>query len=412
MIDETRFHRWVDSQKDRILRTLIELVNIDTSSPNESRAYPYLMEYLEELGLSPRVEPFPAGIEDHPSYSPSEQVAPGVERSNIRCSLELPGVRRRTVFNVHLDVVPAGESFPRAFDAEIRNGFVYGRGAADTKNNLVMLCEAIRFLKDSNIPLSRNVGVDIVSEEEIGGNGTLACILNGVEADEVVVLEGTGLQVFCGHRGCLTFRVKVTGRAVHMGAYATGVSAIECAIRIIQRLKELEARFMEEVKDDPYFHVWQGLTPVLIGRMEGGEWPGTVPASCTITGNIGFLPRYTIEQVKEMLTDAIRSIDDPWIPEHFEISYPGLKNEAFLTDRDADVVRSLLAAARACGSDQEKAYGWKVSCDGRLYSRLMGGIPTVIFGCGRLEDKHSDHERIAIDELFQGMRILAGFLSN
>ncbi len=41
---------------------------------------------------------------------------------------------------------------------------------------------------------------------------------------------------------------------------------------------------------------------------------------------------------------------------------------------------------------------------------MLDNIPAVIFGCGKLEDKHSDHERIAIDELFTGMMVLVNYL--
>jgi len=410
MVDDRQFSEWAEAEGPRILQTLIDLVNIDTTTPNEWRAYPYLMEYLGGIGLNPRLEPFPDGIAGHPSYSSSVLLAAGTERCNIRGGLEPPEAGRKVVFNTHFDVVPATPEFKSAFHGHVKDGFVHGRGSSDSKGSLIMFCEAIRFLLSRGIPIRKRIGIDLVSEEEIGGNGTLACILNGVEADEIVVVEGTELQVYCGHRGCLTFSVKAIGKPVHMGAYATGVSSIDCAFKIIQRLRELEARFMAEAKTDPYFDIWEGLTPVLIGQIQGGEWPGSVPENCRITGNIGFLPRYTIEQIKQMLVEKIDTMGDPWIPEHYEISYPGLKNEAYLTDRGERVVEELLRAARRCGTGQERAYGWKVSCDARLYSRLLN-IPTVIFGCGSLKYAHSNAERIAIDDLFAGMKIVANYLT-
>ena len=410
MIDETLFSQWVQREQPRILQTLIDLVNIDTSTPNEPKAFGYLMDYLGGLGLAPRIEPFPEGIEKHPYYSDSAMIPPGARRANVRGSYDPPGAGRRVVYNSHLDVVPATAEFRNAFRGWIEDGYVHGRGSCDTKGNLITFCEAIRFLQAAGIPIRKRIGLDVVAEEEIGGNGTLACILNGAEADEVLVGEGTELQVFCGHRGCLTFRVKLTGKPVHMGAYLQGVSAIECAFKVIARLKELEARFMAEARTDPYFDIWEGLTPVLIGQIAVGEWPGSVPESCTITGNIGFLPRYTIEQVKARLVEQIETMGDEWIARHYQISYPGLKNEAYLTDRDEPVVKDLLAAARRCGTGQEKAYGWKVSCDARLYGRMLK-VPTVIFGAGALKHKHSNIERISIEEIFRAMKVLANYLA-
>ena len=172
----------------------------------------------------------------------------------------------------------------------------------------------------------------------------------------------------------------------------------------------MEAQFLAEVETDAYFNIWDGLTPMLVGQIDGGEWFNTVPEGCWFMGNIGFLPRYTLADIKRMIVEKIETIDDPWIRDHYEISYPALKNEAFVTDRDEPVVRELLAAGRACGTEQEQSYGWKVSCDARLYSRMLE-IPTVIFGCGSLEYAHSNAERLSIDALFQGMQIAANYLA-
>ena len=115
---------------------------------------------------------------------------------------------------------------------------ILGRGACDTKNNLVMLVEAIRFLREAGIPLWRTPILDLPIEEEIGGNGTLNLLLHNPSADEAVCLEPTGLQVLRGHRGCLSFQVDVHGRSVHMGSTGTGLDAIAGAIDVIAALRQ------------------------------------------------------------------------------------------------------------------------------------------------------------------------------
>lgn len=402
--------RWIDSQRDRIARSLIELVNLPTVTPNEAAAYEPLAAYVRSAGLTPRIEDFPADLDKHLAYTDNARIDPKVRRANVRADFDPPGAARKVTFNTHFDVVPAGADFPDAFAARVEDGAVVGRGASDSKGHVVMVCEAVRFLREAGIPIRKRIGLDFVIEEEVGGNGTLACIVNRCDADEIIVLEGTELNVYNGHRGCLSFKVDLAGRAAHMGEYLRGVSAIDKAFAVIARLKELEARFMAEARTDPYFSIYEGLTPVLIGQISGGDWFNIVPRQCSVTGSVGFLPRYTIGDIKQMLVEKIETIDDPWIREHYAISYPALKNEAFLTDESQPVVRDMLAASRACGGKQDRPYGWKVSCDARLYSRVAGK-PTVIFGCGALTEAHTNHERLPLERLFAGMKVLAQYLS-
>src|SRR5699024_8950243 len=122
-----------------------------------------------------------------------------------------------------------------------KDGFMYGRGACDTKNNLIMLVEAIRFLNDNNIPMQKNVELDLVIEEEVSGNGTISSIMHGIDVDTVIVMEPTDLKVYRGHRGCITANFEIKGKSVHMGSNQTGINAIECGYHLIKRLKVYEA---------------------------------------------------------------------------------------------------------------------------------------------------------------------------
>ncbi len=362
-------------------------------------------EWLAELGFRTRREHIHPDVAAHPAHTlhPASDLSAG--RSNLRAAragaTDEPGV----LFNCHADVVPPSRAHGRSFEPELRGGAIYGRGTADTKGNLVMLLEALRFLDAEGIATPRPVSIDVVMEEEIGGNGTLSTILHGVEAAEVVVLEPTSLQVFRGHRGCLTFGVDVVGRPVHMGADQEGVSAVHAAMELIAELRSLEARMLEEARADPDFAVWRRPLQVNVGRVQGGEWPGSVPARCTVEGNMGFLARYSVPDAQRVFGECIAGFAERWSAVSHEVRYPGLRTEGYMLPADAPLVGALSAAVRQKGS-----HGWLVSCDARLYARLLG-LPTVIFGAGRLTDAHGDDEHVAMDEIRDGALALAHFLT-
>jgi acetylornithine deacetylase len=249
--------------------------------------------------------------------------------------------------------------------------------------------------------------LDVPVEEEIGGNGTLSSLLYDEHFDEAICLEPTELRVFRGHRGCLTFKVSITGRSVHMGGGETGIDAIASAIDLIMRLRVLEQELLLEAKNDPAFRDWPKPLQLNVGMIEGGEWSGSVPEHCTVVADIGFLPSYSLEQIQERVREVCvlpPSDNAPSIDVDF---HTGLRNDAYLSDAEAPLIQELLVAADV---EPREAIGWNVSCDARLYAKVSG-VPTAIFGSGSLTNAHSPHEHVLISELGKGIGVLAAFLS-
>lgn len=403
---------WFQTQKQKMVNELIEYINIDTSTPKESDAALFLQKYLESVGAQMVSEPFHQELKSHYACSPHPLSEISENRFNYRCVLASASdtEAKRTLFNCHVDVVPATDDFARAFDGYEKDGFVYGRGACDTKNNLIMLVEAVRYMKEHAIPFRRHVLLDMPIEEEIGGNGTLSTILTRVDADEIVCLEPTSLEVFRGHRGCLTFEIEVVGRAVHMGGDATGINAIEESYNVISRLKKLEARLLENAASDPAFNDWLRPLQMNIGVINGGEWSGSVPERCIIRGDLGFLPPSRLEEVQQWIQQACQEVENEWVREKLRFRFDGLKNDACLTSGDSQIVIDMVNACKNSGLENQRMIGWNVSCDARHYEKVADK-PVIIFGSGSLTDAHSAHEKVSLNELMIGIAILVSFLS-
>ncbi len=69
--------------------------------------------------------------------------------------------------------------------------------------------------------LRGDVLAHLVVEEEVGGNGTLAMVRRGEQADGCVVMEPTDLRILSSVRGAVWFRVICTGRPGHSGSAGT-----------------------------------------------------------------------------------------------------------------------------------------------------------------------------------------------
>jgi acetylornithine deacetylase len=272
-----------------------------------------------------------------------------------------------------------------------------------------MLLAALEFLLEADITRLRDVEVDLVIEEEIGGNGALSAVLHGRRVDEVVVLEPTGLEVFHGHRGCLEFVAELRGRGTHMGG-PNGLSAITGAFEFAGAVRRLEQRILEEARTHPSFSGWERPVQINLGRIEGGEWHGSVPELCRVWCALGFLPERSVAEVKALLRKTVADLPDPWWRTHTRLEYDGIHNEGYLGDANAAVCEALRRATWRAGMPSAGPRAWNVSCDARLYARELG-VPTVIYGVGSLAEAHSSHEQLPLDELESGALALIYFLT-
>ena len=135
---------------DRLSRYL----QIDTINPpgNESRGVEFLAGILDRAGIA---------------YETAES-APG--RGNIWAKLK-GGDKPALVLLHHIDVVPANRKY-WSFDplsGQVKDGYVYGRGAIDTKGLGIAQLQAFLALKESGQKLNRDVLLVATADEEAGG---------------------------------------------------------------------------------------------------------------------------------------------------------------------------------------------------------------------------------------------------
>ena len=133
------------------------------------------------------------------------------------------------MFAGHTDVVPSGppenwQSPP--FEPTIRDGLLYGRGAADMKSSLAAMIYAVTAFVDENPDHPGTISFLITSDEEGEAiHGTRHAITQlahrGIKPDFCVVGEPSSSQhlgdvVRCGRRGSLNGLVTIKGVQGHV----------------------------------------------------------------------------------------------------------------------------------------------------------------------------------------------------
>lgn len=213
------------------LRHLQALIRINTVNPpgNEMQVAKYLDSTLKS-----------AGIETH-LFEP----APG--RAAFVARLKGNGSKQPVVIMAHMDVVGVERDkwTVDPFAAEIRDGYLYGRGAIDDKGMLAANLETMLLLKryvvDAGVALARDVVFVANSDEEAGGDlGMKWLIANHPELvkGEFALNEGGRTRIVRGKP--LYVAVQNTEKVSHMVTVTArgpgGHAAIPLAGNAILRL--------------------------------------------------------------------------------------------------------------------------------------------------------------------------------
>ena len=139
---------------DEALDWLQQFIRVDTINPpgNETRAVEFIGNILEAEGIG---------------YQTAES-APG--RGNIWARLE-GGDEPALILMQHTDVVPADPKYwtTDPLSGEIKDGYLWGRGALDMKGTGISQLATFISLKRAGLPLNRDVILVATADEEAGG---------------------------------------------------------------------------------------------------------------------------------------------------------------------------------------------------------------------------------------------------
>jgi len=389
---------------------LCDMIRIPSVRGNEGPVNRLVAERMRGLCTGAELMQIPESFKDDPLYS---WPLPGLtyeNTQNLRLSIAgaAPETSRSLIFNAHSDVVPPSKNQENAFQPTVRDGVVYGRGACDDKGQIAVLHLLLSTLQKLHLQPRGNVTIDIVVEEENGGNGTLFMTRHPVHADGAIVLEASERKIFAAVRGAVWFEVICRGKPGHSGRASDVVSALKEAVKAMGVLEEYHDKLLAASRGiNPLFDAYANPMPVTFGMLHSGDWPATAPALASIKGVFGFLPNTNIKAVQQGMTDAIRNSPHEYLREHFEIQFNMLNNEGNELPVDHPLVQEMMSAARDTGAPMEVS-AMTAACDAWRYALM--GIPTMVMGAGSLKYAHSNEEQIAVEEIKETARTLLRFL--
>lgn len=404
---------WVDRHERKMVSFLKKVVQEKSVFQHEASAQAVVLEKCRELGLEIDLwEPSIEDLKQHPEFVSTRKSFQG--SPNLVAVMKGSGSGKSIILNGHIDVVPEGEEKQWENDpflGIVKDGKLYGRGATDMKGGNVALLFAIEAIKANGVKLKGDVIFQSVIDEECGGAGTLAATLRGYKADAALVPEPTDMKIFLKQQGSMWFRINVKGRSAHGGTRYEGVSAIEKAMIVIEQIRQLE-RVRNSRIQDPLYDGVPIPVPINIGKIEGGNWPSSVPDFVILEGRIGIAPNENKEDVQNELEAFLQNLSevDEWFLKHpVSVEWFGarwLPNE--LTN-DHPFFVAVKNSFEEVMRKEPKVEASPWGTDAGILSKV-GHIPTIVFGPGQTEMAHYPNEHIEIKKLVNTTKIIASLL--
>ncbi|GAB3883410.1 M20 family metallopeptidase [Terrabacter terrigena] len=361
---------------------LIEVEGHQDHPRQESAVAEYVAAYLSErlTGASCKVSLQPIGD----------------GRSNVVASVRGSAPGPSLMFNAHLDTVP-GYGMPNAYQPDIRDGRLRGRGAADMKGALAAMMVCAEIMASDDVSFAGELVLTGVAGEENGSPGMQALVQSGIKCDFAVVGEPTSLRVATAHKGAMWVEAEFHGVATHGSVPHEGINAIYHAARFVT-LVERELTPAVAARTHPLL----GSATVNTGVVSGGDRPPMVPARCTVQLDRRWLPGERYEDVLNEVRQVVQRLcqEDPAV-------------KATVTEMEG--TSSFVHAPLACPADTPglqllcdvvsertgspaEPVGVQFWTDGALLSAATG-TPTVVCGPGDIAQAHSLDEWVALEQL-------------
>jgi succinyl-diaminopimelate desuccinylase len=321
-------------------------------------------------------------------------------RPSVAAVLRGQGDGPRLVLNGHMDTV-AVDDLARwsadPFGGEIRDGWMYGRGACDMKAGLAAQIATLHALDGAE--LNGDLILHFAVGEECGEPGTLSLCNAGFAGDVGIVTEPTELQVSVATRGLVMVRIRILGRSIHASRAHLGSNPVAHLARVLDALER-------------YAHGLLGREHPLLGAgsctptvVRAGVQENAVADFCDLHLDRRLIPGETVEGELAAIAAVLEAVK----ADHSDFAYE-LTSAPYPFQPAQVPAKSTLAAQlqRVAGEVLDappSIVGTPYSSDVRNLIN-DAGMEAVTFGPGNVAECHCVDERVPLSQLRDATQVL------
>ena len=310
---------------------------------------------------------------------------------------------RHLLFAGHTDVVPPGDRAQWSsdpFDPVIRDGRIFGRGAADMKSGLAAFVAAC-----AAAPEHGTISLAITNDEEVDAvNGTEKLLAwakaEGHSFDFAIVGEPSakavlGDSIKIGRRGSLNGRLTVTGTQGHVAYPDKARNPLPVLAQVVLalsgKLDDGNERFPPSNLE---------FTSLDVGNETTNIIPGSATARFNVRFNDGWTPETVEAAIRERLDDIANEME---VAIAFEVD--GNPSRSFLSPLSGAVERLCTTIETLTGARPELSTAGGTS-DARFVAQYC---PVVEFGLPG-QTMHKADENVAVADVENLSALYAAFL--
>ena len=404
MSDESRaLQQWVAQRQGDMVALAQALIAAPTPNPpgNERAAADIAAATLRELGFR-----------DLQIY---EQQA---GRANLICRYDTGRPGPTLLLNGHLDTKPPDplsewESDP--YSGEIRDGRLYGLGAADMKGPDAALVYGLAAARELFAErLGGQVLLALTADEEAGAMYGPRHLVEdcGIRADAVLIAEPCGVtrnweMLPLISRGVSVFHFIARGTQTH-SSISDRVPIVNANLVASRLLQFLDERLQLRYPDNELCPLGPtvNLGTVFRGGAGLAKIAGEARIGCDIRTLPGMAQETLTEDIERCLADFRRQYPDAEISWHYADS-PVAWTQPTAIAADHPLAGALQRAAESVLGEAPPLGTFPGGTDA-IWWQGLGDIPTIpAFGPGRLPNCHRPNEYVELSALAEAARIYA-----
>ena len=336
-----------------------------------------------------------------------QEVAPG--RPNVVAWLGEKSGGRSLLLEGHTDVVtegnPAEWTHP-PFGADLVDGRIYGRGAADMKGGLAAAMVAATAIKRSGAVLNGRLVVGALVDEEgdmIGAKHLCETAI-GRELDAAIICEPEQNELCLEQRGVVWARVSIRGRMAHGAMPEAGVNPITALGALLQEVPALERRLRKLCRKSPHLRPPTVTPTIARSPVQGVEQSNVIPSSARALLDVRLTPGPDEAAVAREIDAACRQAMARCAGSTIEWEPVNGFRLATRVERSEPLVQAMIAGVRQATGRRAVFGGVPGSTDGTIL-RMQLSIPIVTCGPGHRLIPHQADEYVEVAELIDAAKI-------